>query len=967
MDCGQLKSNFNKKLLKVTALVVIGAFLINVVFVDLVWAYSGSQADSYLRQSATRVNDRLQREIVGTIINGFSKEELREWIEKHGSIIEDETAKKEFHKEFEIISSMLTKERKNGLFKLAEKLGIEKEEMSNRIKQARDDLLENGKILKQFPDLVQSSNKYGLGLGTEEYLSYVSGMLEHLKDKPDLRAEYLLHEALCYHFQELKGKEGHQIARQIQKILFPQNYENVVPVKGDSHPELAGKLTLELREFIDVKVQHVTSRVEDDKGSQVMSAVVKGSNSPGGNPVIEQKDEISKGKKKPDIISHTIGWGLIHLTGWILMLFPRVYLDITGFIPFNSLLLYFGMSTIGVVAVVISLAKFLFTPWPRKEVCVKGVTTFDGKVSGIVRLIKDASKKDKIFIGDILVTAKTNKNMLPAMKRAGAIITEEEDFYAKSVAEERGIPYLIGANEATKHLRQGEVVTVDGKNRTVATRRKVEEEKRDPFSLRKELTQMLQDAEIEVVGLEKISPEKIESIINLFKIIPKEHLAILKKMRFQSTVWEGVTIMGVSTITVLPTGVLESFNDCFLHELAHILDSKEGGKDFLLGKPKDLSRQFYEFEWQSLRIPGFLATVLPIVSISVVGALLGIPMLYISLSQATYILMSVLGPVPIFLGEYLRISPGFLNIWIRKSSGPSRFVTKYATADPREHFAETYTKYIIHGDSFRRAAIDSESLREQYNFVKEHYFFGTEYTLDKNGFVIKKDEQIKAEVTRRYANFKSSMKVLRLEKQAQKQYSDNLRALGDAVAAQKFPVSQTLILYSEPLLEYGGGVDFQNALEILLKNNALDKVVLYAEDPVYNEILERLIEEVKKKTKTELIIETVTKGELGLEDNVTEVEEIEAIIGEEKNVLCVIKGTVEAQNRVQLRRFVKDRNIPILVFKGADGKHIYSFAGALEHSILADEGIIDLLSLETENVQEEYKEHKRALRELSGA
>ena len=251
-----MKFNFRKMLLKATSLVVIGAFLFNTVFVDLAWA----KPDFFLRQSAVRANDRLQREIVGAIINGLTKEELKEWVEKHGSVIEEETAKKEFDKEFDIINSVLTEERKSELFKLAEKLGIEKEEMLHRIIQARDDLLlKNGKVLKQFPDLIRSSNEYGLGLGIKEYLAYVQEMLERLKDNPHLRAEYLLHEALCYHFQELKGKEGHQIARQIQMVLFPQNYEGVVLLEGDSHSELAGKLTLALREFIDYKIQPITS------------------------------------------------------------------------------------------------------------------------------------------------------------------------------------------------------------------------------------------------------------------------------------------------------------------------------------------------------------------------------------------------------------------------------------------------------------------------------------------------------------------------------------------------------------------------------------------------------------------------------------------------------------------------------------------------------------------------------------
>lgn len=211
--------------------------------------------------------------------------------------------------------------------------------------------------------------------------------------------------------------------------------------------------------------------------------------------------------------------------------------------------------------------------------------------------------------------------------------------------------------------------------------------------------------------------------------------------------------------------------------------------------------------------------------------------------------------------------------------------------------------------------------------------------------------------------FRNSISRLRQTEKLSRQYSRNLSLLQKTAAVHKFSTPKSLVLYAEPLLENFGIGDLEEALGILLKNNVLGEVILYAEDPVYNDILEKLI----KETAPELKIITKTNEELGLKDSATEIEEIETLIGEEKNILCVIKGTVEAQNRVRLRRFSKDKNIPIIVFKEADGKHIYSLADALQSAITAEKGIIALPPVETGDIEEEYKEYKESLRELSGA
>ena len=65
--------------------------------------------------------------------------------------------------------------------------------------------------------------------------------------------------------------------------------------------------------------------------------------------------------------------------------------------------------------------------------------------------------------GDILVVPYTNNQMLPYLKKASAIITEQgnETSHAAVVGLSLDIPVIIEAENATKILRSGAVVTVD--------------------------------------------------------------------------------------------------------------------------------------------------------------------------------------------------------------------------------------------------------------------------------------------------------------------------------------------------------------------------------------------------------------------------------------------------------------------------------------------------------------------------
>jgi pyruvate, water dikinase len=81
---------------------------------------------------------------------------------------------------------------------------------------------------------------------------------------------------------------------------------------------------------------------------------------------------------------------------------------------------------------------------------------------GPVRVIYDVAEMNKVEPGDVLVTDMTDPNWEPVMKRASAIVTNRggRTCHAAIIARELGIPAIVGTEEATKVLKEGELVTV---------------------------------------------------------------------------------------------------------------------------------------------------------------------------------------------------------------------------------------------------------------------------------------------------------------------------------------------------------------------------------------------------------------------------------------------------------------------------------------------------------------------------
>jgi len=97
------------------------------------------------------------------------------------------------------------------------------------------------------------------------------------------------------------------------------------------------------------------------------------------------------------------------------------------------------------------------------KIITKGLAASPGYGTGVVKMIKDIEELDKVEDGDILVTKMTTPDMVPAMKKAAAIVTEEGGMtcHAAIVSRELGIPCIVGTGNATSVLNPGDTVTVN--------------------------------------------------------------------------------------------------------------------------------------------------------------------------------------------------------------------------------------------------------------------------------------------------------------------------------------------------------------------------------------------------------------------------------------------------------------------------------------------------------------------------
>ncbi|HEV2369446.1 MAG TPA: PEP-utilizing enzyme, partial [Acidimicrobiales bacterium] len=101
---------------------------------------------------------------------------------------------------------------------------------------------------------------------------------------------------------------------------------------------------------------------------------------------------------------------------------------------------------------------------------LRGVSGSPGIYSGTVRVIRDETQFAKLGPGEVLVAPATSPPWSVLFLRAGAVITDGGGLLSHTavIAREYGIPAVLATGEATRRLRDGDLVRVDGSRGAVS-------------------------------------------------------------------------------------------------------------------------------------------------------------------------------------------------------------------------------------------------------------------------------------------------------------------------------------------------------------------------------------------------------------------------------------------------------------------------------------------------------------------
>lgn len=99
----------------------------------------------------------------------------------------------------------------------------------------------------------------------------------------------------------------------------------------------------------------------------------------------------------------------------------------------------------------------------KKEQSVTGQCAFAGKVQGTVKIVLVRDDIKKMNTGDVLVSQATSPDLIEAMKKASAIVTNVGGLicHAAITSRELKIPCVVGTQNATTVFQDGDMVEVD--------------------------------------------------------------------------------------------------------------------------------------------------------------------------------------------------------------------------------------------------------------------------------------------------------------------------------------------------------------------------------------------------------------------------------------------------------------------------------------------------------------------------
>lgn len=108
------------------------------------------------------------------------------------------------------------------------------------------------------------------------------------------------------------------------------------------------------------------------------------------------------------------------------------------------------------------LRSYHFTSKDARSPLIIGRSVGEAIGQGAARIVVDINKIDQFRCGEVLVTHRTDPDWEPIMKKASAIVTNSggKTCHAAIIAREMGIPAIVGTNNATEVLKNGQEITI---------------------------------------------------------------------------------------------------------------------------------------------------------------------------------------------------------------------------------------------------------------------------------------------------------------------------------------------------------------------------------------------------------------------------------------------------------------------------------------------------------------------------
>lgn len=105
----------------------------------------------------------------------------------------------------------------------------------------------------------------------------------------------------------------------------------------------------------------------------------------------------------------------------------------------------------------------------RSKFELRGMVACGGKAVGRAKIVADVDDIGKVNHGDIIISPMTSPDLMPAIRRCVAIVTNFGGItcHAAIVAREFNIPCIVGTNTATEVIRDDDLVEVDANSGVV--------------------------------------------------------------------------------------------------------------------------------------------------------------------------------------------------------------------------------------------------------------------------------------------------------------------------------------------------------------------------------------------------------------------------------------------------------------------------------------------------------------------